>query len=141
VQEAFGIVLVVVVVLAALVALAAWLTGESAYDQIGKGGLSLRDGSDRGAREEPPAVAAAVRDEEVRQMIEARNARRVRQGKEPEDVDAALRDLQRPVADPAIATEVRQLVVARNARRVRQGKEPFDVEAEVARRLRELPSG
>jgi hypothetical protein len=141
VQEAFGIVLVVVVVLAALVALAAWLTGESAYDQIGKGGLSLRDGSDRGAREEPPAVAAAVRDEEVRQMIEARNARRVRQGKEPEDVDAALRDLQGPVADPAIATEVRQLVVARNARRVRQGKEPFDVEAEVARRLRELPSG
>ncbi len=141
VQEAFGIVLVAVVVIAALVALASWLAGPSAYDQIGKGGLSLRDGSDRGLREDPPAVAAAVRDEEIRQMVEARNARRVRRGKEPEDVEAAVRDLQRPVADPALATEVRQLVVARNARRVRQGKEPLDVEAEVARRLRDLQSG
>jgi hypothetical protein len=141
VQEAFGIVLVAVVVIAALVALASWLAGPSAYDQIGKGGLSLRDGSDRGVRPDPPAVAAAVRDEEIRQMVEARNARRVRRGKEPEDVEAAVRDLQRPVADPALATEVRQLVVARNARRVRQGKAPLDVEEEVARRLRDLQSG
>ena len=75
-------------------------------------------------------------------MLEARNARRVRQGKEPDDVDAELRELQPPpAADPALATEVRQLVVARNARRVRQGKEPLDVEAEVARRLRDLQSG
>ena len=142
VQEAFGIVLVAVVVIAALVALASWLAGPSAYDQIGKGGLSLRDGSDRGGREDPPVVVAAVRDEEIRQMIEARNARRVRQGKEPEDFDAALREL-RPAAaaDPALATEVRQLVVARNARRVRQGKEPLDVDAEVARRMRDLQSG
>jgi hypothetical protein len=142
VQDAFGIVLVVVVVVAALVALASWLAGPSAYDQIGKGGLSLRDGSDRGVREDPPAVSAAVRDEEIRQMVEARNARRVRQGKEPEDVEAALRELQPPpAADPALATEVRQLVVARNARRLRQGKEPLDVEEEVARRLRDLQSG
>lgn len=142
VHEAFGIVLVVVVVLAALVAVANWLaSADSAYDQIGRGGLSLRDGSDRGVREDPPATAAAVRDEEIRQMIEARNARRVRQGKEPEDVEEALRELQAPAADPALATEVRQLVVARNARRVRQGKEPLDVEAEVARRMRDLQSG
>jgi hypothetical protein len=141
VQEAFGIVLVVVVVIAALVAVAGWLAGPSVYDQIGRGGLSLRDGGERGAREDPPAVAAAVRDEEIRQLIEARNARRVRHGREPEDVDAALRDLQPPAADPALATEVRQLVVARNARRVRQGKEPLDVEAEVSRRLRDLQSG
>jgi hypothetical protein len=143
VQEAFGIVLVVVVVIATLVALASWLAGPSAYDQIGKGGLSLRDGSDRSAREDPPALTAAVRDEEIRQMIEARNARRVRRGKEPEDVDAAMRELQPPseAADPALATEVRQLVVARNARRVRQGKEPLDVDSEVARRMRDLQSG
>ena len=140
-QEAFGIVLVVVVVIAALAALASWLTGPSAYDQIGKGGLSMRDGSDRGLREEAPAVAAAVRDEEIRQMVEARNARRARRGQEPEDVETAVREFQQPVADAALATEVRQLVVARNARRVRQGKEPLDVEAEVARRLRDLQSG
>ncbi len=98
VHEAFGIVLVVVVVIAALVAVASWLAGPSAYDQIGRGGLSLRDGSERGVHEDPPAAAAAVRDEEIRQLIEARNARRVRQGKEPLDVEAEvsrrLRDLQ-----------------------------------------------
>jgi hypothetical protein len=141
VQEAFGIVLVAVVVIAALVALASWLAGPSAYDQIGKGGLSLRDGSDRGLHADPPAVAAAVRDEEIRQMVEARNARRVRRGQEPEDIETAVREFQQPAADPALATEVRQLVVARNARRVRQGKEPLDVDAEVARRLQDLQSG
>jgi hypothetical protein len=83
-----------------------------------------------------------MRDEEIRQMVDARNARRVRQGKEPEDVEAAVRQLQPPAtADPALASEVRQLVVARNARRLRQGKEPLDVEQEVARRLRDLQSG
>jgi hypothetical protein len=142
VQEAFGIVLVVVVVLATLAALANWLaSSDSAYDQIGRGGLSLRDGSDRGAREDPPAVAAAVRDEEIRQMLDARNARRLRQGKQPLDLEAEVRALQRPAADPALAAEVRQLVVARNARRERQGQEPLDVESEVARRLRDLQSG
>ncbi|MGZ4268856.1 MAG: hypothetical protein ACXVSX_06555 [Solirubrobacteraceae bacterium] len=141
-QAAFGIVLVCVVIVAALAALAGWLAqGDSAYDQIGRGGLSLRDGADAPVREDPPAVAAAVRDEEIRQMLEARNARRARQGRAPLDVDAELRALERPAPDPALAAEVRQLVLARSARRVRQGKEPLDVEAEVARRLRDLESG
>jgi hypothetical protein len=141
VQEAFGIVIVVVVAGAVLVALVNWLaSGNSAYDQIGRGGLSLRDGSDRAGLPEPP-VAAAVRDEEIRQMLEARNARRLRQGREPVDVEAEVRELERPAADPALASEVRQLVVARNARRVRQGKAPLDIEAEVARRMRDLQSG
>jgi hypothetical protein len=138
VQEAFGIVLVVVVVLAAIVAVITVAGSGRAYDEIGRGGLSLRDGSDRPAREPTPAVAAAERDEEIRQMLEARNARRRRQGKEPLDVEAELAALSRPAVDPGLATEIRQLVIARNARRARQGKEPLDVEAEVARRLREL---
>jgi hypothetical protein len=138
VQEAFGIVLVVVVVLAAIVAVIAIAGSGSVYDQIGRGGLSLRDRSDRPARAPAPRVAAGERDEEIRQMLEARNARRLRQGREPLDVDAELAALRRPAVDPGLALEIRQVVTARNARRVRQGKEPLDVEAEVARRLREL---
>ena len=138
VQEAFGTVLVVVVVLATIVAVIAIAGSGRVYDEIGRGGLSLGDGSDRPAGAPAPRVALSERDEEIRQMLEARNARRLRQGREPLDVDAELAALSQPAVDPGLAVEVRQLVSARNARRVRQGKEPLDVEAEVARRLREL---
>jgi hypothetical protein len=138
VQDAFGIVLVVVVALAAIVAIVTFLGSGRAYEQIGRGGLSLGDESDRPAREPAPAVAAAEREAEIRQMLEARNARRVRQGKEPLDVDAELSALIRPAADPGLVVEIRQLVEARNARRIRRGEEPLDVEEEVARRLRDL---
>jgi hypothetical protein len=137
-QDAFGIVLVVVVIVAAIVAVITIGGLGRAYDQIGRGGLSLRDGSDRPAREATPAMAAGERDEEIRQMLQARNARRVRQGREPLDVEAEMAALARPAIDPGLAGEIRELVVARNARRARQGKEPLDVESEVARRLREL---
>ena len=71
-------------------------------------------------------------------MLEARNARRVRQGKAPLDVEAEAARLQAPAADPGLEAEVRQLVVARNERRARQGKPPLDVEAEVRRQLTDL---
>ena len=137
-QDAFGIVLVVVVVLAAIVAIATLVGSRGAYDQIGRGGMSLRDGSDRPVGEGTPAMAAAERSEEIRQMLEARNARRLRQGREPLDVEAEMAALARPAIDPGLAREVRDLVIARNARRARQGKEPLDVDAEVERRLRDL---
>ena len=86
-------------------------------------------------------MAAGERDEEIRQMLQARNARRIRQGREPLDVEAELAALARPAIDPGLAGEIRDLVLARNARRARQGKEPLDVEAEVARRLRDLTDG
>jgi hypothetical protein len=133
VQDAFGIVLVVVVVIAALVAVAAFVGTGRAYEQIGRGGLSL------GEPAAPPAPGE--RDLELRQMLEARSARRVRKGGEPLDIDAELAALTRPAADPSLAAEIRGLVEARNARLVRQGREPLDVEAEVARRLRELEEG
>jgi len=141
-QDAFGIVIFAVVAIAAVVAVGTFFTSGKAYDQIGKGGLSLRDGSDRPAVEPQPsgAVAIAERDDEIRQMLEARNDRRARRGEAPIDVEAELAALTqaRPKADPALVSEVRQLVVARNARRVRKGQEPLDVEAEVERQLRDL---
>ena len=138
VQDAFGIVLVVVVVLSVIAAVWAAVGVGDAYRSIGKGGLSLNDGSDRPARAPAGAVAAGERDAEIRQLLEARNARRVARGEAPVDVEAELRELTRPVADPALVAEIRDLVIARNERRARAGREPLDVEAEVARQLRDL---
>jgi hypothetical protein len=142
VQDAFWIVLLVVVIAASIVAVGTFAVTGKTYEQIGRGGLSLRDGSDRPAAE-PLSGAGfeAVRDDEIRQMLEARNDRRRRRGEEPLDVEAELASLVKradPVADPALVAEVRDLVIARNERRQRMGKEPLDVEAEVARQLRDL---
>ena len=135
-EEAFGIVLFGVIVVAAVVAIVTLGMRGRAYEQIGRGGLSLRD---EAARPEPTgAVAARERDAEIRQMLDARNARRAARGEPPLDVEAELARLTRPVVDPALEAEVRSLVIARNERRARKGQEPLDVEAEVARQLREL---
>ena len=141
--DALGIVIVGVVVVAALVAVGTLVTSGRTYDQIGRGGLSLRDGSDRPAREPAArgAAAARERDDEIRQLVEARNERRRRRGLEPVGVEAAIRELDGPAVDRDLEAEVRALVVARNERRARRGRQPLDVEAEVARELRELGRG
>jgi hypothetical protein len=130
-EEAFAIVLFVVVGVAAVAAVWALVTSGGSYDQIGSGGLSVDE------RPRVGPAAAAEREAEIRQMLEARNARRAARGEPPLDVDAELRALSVP-ADPELRDEVRALVEARNARRVARGEEPLDVEAEVDRRLREL---
>ena len=127
-EDAFGIVLIVVVAVAALIAVGTLATSGKSYDEIGRGGLSLRDGDD------PPAA----REAEIRQMLDARNALRHRRGRAPLDVEAELRALTRPETDPGIESEIRDLVHARNARRARRGEPPLDVEAEVAREIRAL---
>lgn len=137
-------VLFAVVILAAIIAVASLGLRSRAYDQIGRGGMSLRDGTDRGP-EAMPSGAAAIgeRDDEIRQMLDARNARRARKGQVPLDVEDELRRLTATTvsADPALEAEVRSLVVARNERRVRRGRPPLDVDAEVARQLAEFGSG
>jgi hypothetical protein len=141
-QDAFGIVIFVVVGVGAVVAIASLFGRGRLYDDIGRGGLSM-EGEDRDHRGRPVAnhVSRAERDAEIRQMLEARNARRAARGEETVDVEAELAELTRPAAasDPEILEEVRTLVEARNARRVARGKEPLDVEAEIARQLRDLP--
>ncbi len=86
------------------------------------------------------AASAAEAQEEIRQMLQAKSARREARGEAPIDIDEELASLTRgpSLADPALRDEVRQLVIARNARRLRQGKEPLDVEAEIDRQLRDL---
>jgi len=132
-QGAFAIVLFVVVGVAAVAAVWALVTSGASYQEIGRGGISLGD-------EQPvtTAGAAAEREAEIRQMLEARNARRAARGEEAEDVDAQLRALTAPAPDPELREEVRTLVEARNARRVARGEAPLDVEAEIDRQLREF---
>ena len=124
-QEAFGIVLIVVVAAGGVAALVALASSGRMYDRIGRGGLSL---------EEKPAPAPE-RDAEIRQLLEARNAVRAERGAPPLDVEAELSRLSAPAADDGLRDEIRQLVQARNARRVARGEPPLDVEAEVEREV------
>jgi hypothetical protein len=134
VEDAFVYVLFGTVIVAAIVAILS-LKGER-YDHIGRGGLFEDEPSKRPAA---PAVTAAVRDEEIRQLVAAKNARRAAKGQAPLDVDEEIARLTpAPSADPTLVAEIREMVELKNARRLRQGKEPLDVEAEVARQVREL---
>ena len=128
-QDAFAIVLFVVVGVAVVAALWALVTSGGSYDDIGGGRMAL----DR--QEATPAE----REAEIRQMLEARNVHREARGEAPLDVDTEYRALTSSSSeDPELREEVRTLVEATNARRVARGEEPLDVEAEIDRRLREL---
>ena len=118
---------------------------DSLYDQIGQGGLSWEgdDGVPGGTQLLDSAAARAEQEQEIRQMLGARNERLLRRGEPTLDIDAELARLMEPVPeqkgrDATLVEEVRQLVIARNERRVRQGMSELDVESEVERTLAEL---
>ena len=100
-QDAFGIVIFVVVGIGAVLAIVSLFGRGRLYDDIGRGGLSIGEDRDLrprgvgGAASGP--VSAAERDDDIRQMLEARNARRAAQGRPTVDVEAEiarqLRDL------------------------------------------------
>ncbi|MEY2514542.1 MAG: hypothetical protein QOJ89_1900 [bacterium] len=133
-QEALATLVIVIVVIAAVVALYTVATSGHAYREIGKGGM------DAPARDEAPTATPPPedRDEEIRELIEARNALRARRGEPVLDVDAELATLTPAVATDELRDELRALVEARNRRRERAGLQPLHVEAEIERRLRDL---
>jgi hypothetical protein len=148
-----GTVLILIVLAALPIGAAVFALGAGrAFSQIGRGDMSIgadEPGSPSGGLTDSGAgggdgVSAAVREEEIRQMVQARSDRAVARGERGFDVDAEVERLLAPAPGPGIGgdrelrEEVRQLVVARNERRQRQGKEPLDVDAEVERQLREL---
>lgn len=135
-QDAFGYVLFGVVGLGVLAALLSFIGRGKLYDQIGKGGLFVDDDAPHGGGSGP--VNTVERDAEIRQMLEARNARRAAAGRETVDVEAELARLIAPVIDDELRAEIRELVVARNNRRVARGREPLDVDSEVERQIAEL---
>ena len=129
-QSAFLWVVVGVCAVGVFGAIVALLTSRRDWAQYGSDRLLMDS-------EVPRAPAALLeRDEEVRQMLEARNARRRRRGEPEVDVEAELARLTTLAdADGELRDEIRQLVIARNHRRARKGLAPLDVEAEIAREL------
>jgi hypothetical protein len=138
-EAAFPIVLIVVVILAAIAAAAAFVGSGQAYDRIGKGAFAL-DQPDRQPGPDPQSAAGrAEAAAEIRQLVEAKSARREARGQAPLDIEAEIAALTgTPAPDEGLREEVRQLVLARNERRARRGQEPLDVEAEVDRQLRDI---
>jgi hypothetical protein len=130
----FGTIIIVVAVISVLLAAVSYWGSGRMYGSIGDSDLVMR-------RETAAAAPdSAEAREEIRQMLEAKSARRQARGEEPLDVEAELAALTRPApaADHELREEVRQLVIARNERRMRKGEEPLDVDAEVERQLRSL---
>jgi hypothetical protein len=139
VQSAFGTVVLVVCAVGVAGAIAVLLVNRRTWDEYGRDHL-LRDDEMPARRSAPGGSAAATgeRDEEIRQMLEARNARRRRRGEPEVDIECELGRLTAPAVDDELRAEIRDLVVARNHRRGRQGKPALDVEAEIERQIAEL---
>jgi hypothetical protein len=142
-----GTVLIIVVITALPIGAIVFMMGAGKrFDEIGKGDFAMEHEMPEGPASRGVApVSSEVREEEIRQMVQARSDRGVARGKDPLDVDAEVEKLLTPErapgslgADRELREEVRQLVVARNERRKRQGKSPLDVEVEIERQLREL---
>src|SRR3954447_25021228 len=125
-----GTVFIIVVLVALPVGALVFAMGAgNALQKIGKGDFALEEDFPQSSQGAVHAVSAEVREEEIRQMIQARSDRGVARGKDALDVDAEVKKLleETPAgpslgSDRALVEEVRQLVVARNERRQRQGK-------------------
>lgn len=137
--------IIVVLVALPLGAIVFAMGAGGALQKIGKGDFALEQDFPQSSQGPVHAVSAEVREEEIRQMIQARSDRAVAKGREALDVDAEVEKLLASESggaglstDRGLREEVRQLVVARNERRLRQGKQPLDVDEEIDRQLREL---
>ena len=146
-----GEVLLIIVFAAIPVAAAAFVGVGTVYRQIGRGLVLDEDDLDgrgvrnTGLRDSMSEGSPRVREDEIRQLLEAKAYRQHRRGEDPLDVGAELSRLMSAEqgtgrVDAELETEVRQLVIARNERRLRRGEEALDIETEVKRQLRELES-
>jgi hypothetical protein len=137
VHDAFGTVLWIVCGVGIVVAVVALIMSGKTWADYGKNGLLLDRDLPRGPM--PGSAAPAhERDAEIRQLLEARNARRARRGEAPIDIDQELARLTAPLVDDGLRSEIRDLVIARNNRRARAGKPPLDIETEIEREIAKL---
>jgi hypothetical protein len=138
--ESFGVVVIVVAVLSAVIACISYIGSGRIYRGLGRTGLSLDEPELRPSP--PPGSSAwqAEADAELRQLLDAKSARSEARGDGPIDVEAELERLAQAarVVDPELRAEVRDHVIATNERRERRGQPALDVDAEVDRRLDEL---
>ena len=136
-HDAFGTVIWIVCGFGAIAAIATLILNGKTWEEYGKHRL-LGDGDVPHGPKPGSAAAIFERDDEIRQLLEARNARRARRGEPPLDVEAELRRLTAPAIDSELRSEIRDLVIARNHRRARSGKPPLDVDKEVEREIAAL---
>jgi hypothetical protein len=130
-QGAFSTVIWVVCGVGIVGAIAALILSGRTWEAYGRNHLVLDSERPRPS----PAASTLERDTEIRQMLEARNARRRRRGEPELDVDQELARMTAPQIDPELRSEIRDLVIARNHRRARRGEPPLDVDAEVEREI------
>jgi hypothetical protein len=142
-----GSVLMLITIVAAPIAATVFARSGPLWRSIGKGPLSIDEDLPHVPRHltaPEAAVDPVAQKAEVRQMLEAKSARRLRRGEAALDIEAeTARLLQSPpdssrAPDVTLRYEVRQLVVARNERRLRRGRRPLDVEAETDKQLADL---
>ena len=144
----FSTVIWIVVIVVGPVAAILFAGAFGLLDQLGRGDLAIDESPPRPAPRPGSPLARAERETEIRQLVQARNDRRVSRGDEGIDVEAEVSRLlsldpetgtdEDARQDAALRDEVRQLVVARNERRAARGEPPLEVEEEVDRQLREL---
>ena len=141
-MDAFGTILIGVVLVAIVVACLSYIGSGAIYRGLGRTGLSLDEPDLKPGPMAGSPAAHAEAQEEIRQMLEAKSDRMQARGQAPLDIEAEMADLTMgsaaAPADAALREEVRQLVVAGNERRMRRGEDPLDVEAEIDRQLRDL---
>ncbi|HEY2161549.1 MAG TPA: hypothetical protein VGH24_09605 [Solirubrobacteraceae bacterium] len=141
IQASFGTVLWIVTGVSFVAGFFALLSSGKQWEDYGRGHLVMdRDSPPPAGGDVASPAAIRERDEEIREFLEARNARRHRRGEAPLDVEAELRRLTVPVIDAGLREEIRDLVIARNHRRVRAGKPRLDVSAEIDREISKLES-
>jgi hypothetical protein len=136
VESVFGIVIFSVVGISGLIAIGTFLFGgQPPHSTIGGNTFapSVND---------PGVETQEMREDDVRQMLEARNQRRIARGEAPADIDAEMRDLlsspQAKAVDSEVRAEVEAIVGARQARRRRRGRPEGDFQAEVDELLRSI---
>ncbi|MEV4420487.1 hypothetical protein AB0L40_11000 [Patulibacter sp. NPDC049589] len=135
-ESVFGIVIFSVVGISGLIAVGTFLFGgQPPHSTIGGNTFapSVND---------PGVETQEMREDDVRQMLEARNQRRIARGEAPADIDAEMRDLlstpQTQAVDSEVRAEVEAIVGARQARRRRRGRPEGDFQAEVDELLRSI---
>jgi hypothetical protein len=100
-RDPFLLVVIGVSLLALVGAVIALATSGGSYDRIGRGGLSIGDDRPAAAGAPMRQISTAERDDEIRQLLEARNARRSARGEPPLDVESELRGSRRRPPTPS----------------------------------------
>jgi divalent metal cation (Fe/Co/Zn/Cd) transporter len=134
----FEIVLLAAVGIGVVVAAVVLTTTGRTWTDYGRSHLLMDKDQDASPKASGTVAAQREREQEIRELLTARNELRRRRGEATADVERELRRLTAPKIDPELRDEIRQLVIARNHRRQRSGKPPLDVEAEVERKIAEL---